>query len=42
MAKGDKARDAGSGRYMPLKEAQERPKTTVVENPQKCNGKKHK
>jgi hypothetical protein len=30
---GSRARDAGTGRHVPLKRAETRPKTTVVERP---------
>jgi hypothetical protein len=31
MSKGTRGRDAGSGRFIPVQEAQRRPRTTVVE-----------
>jgi hypothetical protein len=31
MSKGTRGRDAGNGQFIPVREAQRRPKTTVVE-----------
>jgi hypothetical protein len=31
MSKGTRGRDAGNGQFIPVQEAQRRPKTTVVE-----------
>jgi len=36
---GSRARDAGTGRYVPLKRAETHPKTTVVERPPKTKKK---
>ncbi len=35
MAKGKRGRDAGNGRFIPVKVAKARPKTTVVETVKK-------